>query len=227
MWERVDGGYRVLDWEAVEIRLDWVRQCRGEDVQARSSPGSGNTRPWSRPRWPSRWWSLRHVRYAEPLSPHRARGPRPTARRMGAVAQHHAGQHLAGTRARTVISAGQGRRRRPRLPAPCASPRSTPPGSMTMQDSGRPVTLPTATATGTCPRAVTATAPAATAGAWIRTGSSALWVHRYVEVKLEVLVLVAVPATIPLSCNFIEHCFVSFGTVDQRQPTTGTEQKMT
>jgi hypothetical protein len=34
MWERVDGGYRVLDWEAVEICLDRVRERRGEDLQA-------------------------------------------------------------------------------------------------------------------------------------------------------------------------------------------------
>ena len=34
MWERVDGGYRVLDWEAVEVCLDHVRQRRGEDRQA-------------------------------------------------------------------------------------------------------------------------------------------------------------------------------------------------
>jgi hypothetical protein len=34
MWERVDGGYRVLDWEAVEICLDQVRQRWGEDQQA-------------------------------------------------------------------------------------------------------------------------------------------------------------------------------------------------
>ena len=34
MWERVDGGYRVLDWEAVEVCLDQVRQHRGEDEQA-------------------------------------------------------------------------------------------------------------------------------------------------------------------------------------------------
>ena len=34
MWQRVDGGYRVLDWEAVEICLDQVRQRSGEDPQA-------------------------------------------------------------------------------------------------------------------------------------------------------------------------------------------------
>jgi hypothetical protein len=34
LWERVDSGYRVLDWEAVEVCLDRVRERRGEDVQA-------------------------------------------------------------------------------------------------------------------------------------------------------------------------------------------------
>jgi hypothetical protein len=33
-WERVDGGYRVLDWEAVEVALDHVREIRGEDSKA-------------------------------------------------------------------------------------------------------------------------------------------------------------------------------------------------
>ena len=40
MWERVDGGYRVLDWEAVEVCLDHVREIRGEDAQA-SAQGGG------------------------------------------------------------------------------------------------------------------------------------------------------------------------------------------
>jgi hypothetical protein len=34
LWRRVDGGYRVLDWEAVEFCLDLVRQRTGEDKQA-------------------------------------------------------------------------------------------------------------------------------------------------------------------------------------------------
>ena len=34
MWERVNGGYRVLDWEAVEICLDQIRRITGEDPQA-------------------------------------------------------------------------------------------------------------------------------------------------------------------------------------------------
>lgn len=33
-WERVGGGYRVLDWEAVEVCLDLVRQDNGEDPRA-------------------------------------------------------------------------------------------------------------------------------------------------------------------------------------------------
>jgi len=33
-WERVDGGYRVLDWEAVEVCLDKVREDKGEDARA-------------------------------------------------------------------------------------------------------------------------------------------------------------------------------------------------
>jgi len=33
-WDRVGGGYRVLDWEAVEVCLDQVRRRRGEDPQA-------------------------------------------------------------------------------------------------------------------------------------------------------------------------------------------------
>src|ERR1017187_6843516 len=40
MWERVDGGYRVLDWEAVEVCLDHVHEIRGEDAQA-SAQGGG------------------------------------------------------------------------------------------------------------------------------------------------------------------------------------------
>ena len=34
MWKRVNGGYRVLDWEAVEVCLDFVRQRRGENPDA-------------------------------------------------------------------------------------------------------------------------------------------------------------------------------------------------
>ena len=34
MWQRVDGGFRVLDWEAVEVCLDQLRQLSGEDQPA-------------------------------------------------------------------------------------------------------------------------------------------------------------------------------------------------
>jgi hypothetical protein len=33
-WERVDGGYRVLDWESVEASLDWLARKQGEDPRA-------------------------------------------------------------------------------------------------------------------------------------------------------------------------------------------------
>jgi hypothetical protein len=33
-WERVGGGYRILDWEAVEYALDGVHQRSGEDPKA-------------------------------------------------------------------------------------------------------------------------------------------------------------------------------------------------
>ena len=109
MWERVDGGYRVLDWEAVEVCLDQVRQRRGEDEQALA---------WEREREAlvqaqmaqadGGHSAVRGMR--DPISPRRARGPRPPARRVGAVALHRAGQHPAATRARTVVSPGQGHR---------------------------------------------------------------------------------------------------------------------
>jgi hypothetical protein len=43
-WKRVDGGYRVLDWEAVEVCLDYVRQRRGEDPQALARDREGEAK---------------------------------------------------------------------------------------------------------------------------------------------------------------------------------------
>jgi hypothetical protein len=34
LWERLVGGYRVLDWEAVEVCLDQVRRRNGGDPKA-------------------------------------------------------------------------------------------------------------------------------------------------------------------------------------------------
>jgi hypothetical protein len=31
MWERVDGGYRVLDWPAVQVWVDHVHELRDKD----------------------------------------------------------------------------------------------------------------------------------------------------------------------------------------------------
>ena len=44
-WERVDGGYRILDWESVEVCLDYVRQVRGQnDSQAVAWDREGEAR---------------------------------------------------------------------------------------------------------------------------------------------------------------------------------------
>ena len=47
MWERVDGGYRVLDWEAVEVCLDEVRQRQGEDPLAQVWDRDNETKIWA------------------------------------------------------------------------------------------------------------------------------------------------------------------------------------
>ena len=117
MWERVDGGYRVLDWEAVEVCLDRVRQIRAEDPQALA---------WERDREAQVRAQMAKAMVVTP--PCAACGipsarielvaPGQLARRVGAVAQHRAAQRLAATRARTVVSAVQGRRYLQRLRRP-------------------------------------------------------------------------------------------------------------
>ena len=47
MWERAGGGYRVLDWEAVEYALDGVRQRRGEDPGALAAERDHEARAWA------------------------------------------------------------------------------------------------------------------------------------------------------------------------------------
>jgi hypothetical protein len=66
-WERVDGAYRVLDWEAVEYALDGVRQRRGEDPRLWPPTGAMKLEPGRT--WPHRWWSRRPARYAAPRQP--------------------------------------------------------------------------------------------------------------------------------------------------------------
>ncbi len=47
MCERVGGGYRVLDWEAVEVCLDRVRETRGEDAQALAWEREREAKVWA------------------------------------------------------------------------------------------------------------------------------------------------------------------------------------
>ncbi len=157
MWERVDGGYRVLDWEAVEVCLDQVRQRWGEDEQAlppqRASsslpldafPPSGNSGP-----------AL--CRTASSGSASRDSGTRCSKASLPATA--------TATPLTPAGPAGSPRR----SGFLCPSPRSTAPASMTMQDSARTATPRIATSTGTYRRAAMVTALAAMARAWIRTG---------------------------------------------------------
>jgi len=46
-WERVSGGYRVLDWESVEYALDVVRQRNGEDPRAIAEERDHEARAWA------------------------------------------------------------------------------------------------------------------------------------------------------------------------------------
>src|SRR5271166_723809 len=47
-WERAGGGYRILDWEAVEYALDWVCQHRGEDPGALAEERDHEASIWAR-----------------------------------------------------------------------------------------------------------------------------------------------------------------------------------
>jgi len=112
-WQRSGVGYCVLDWEAVEYALDWVRQRRGEDPEALAAERDHEASLGPHGRTDGGHSRLRGMRH--PVSPRRARSPRTRTRRMGAVARHRAGQHRAPTRARPVVSAVQGRRNLQRL----------------------------------------------------------------------------------------------------------------
>ena len=109
VWERVDGGYRMLDWEAVEVCLDQVRQIRGEDPQALA---------WEREREAR---VLAQMATAMVVTPPCAAcgtpatrielvAPGAVARRVGAVAQHSARQHPAAARVRAMASSLHGNR---------------------------------------------------------------------------------------------------------------------
>ena len=187
MWQRVDGGYRVLDWEAVEVCLDRVRQLSGEDQRALA--------------WEAEREARVRAQMARPMvvTPRCAVCGTPSAR-VELVAPGHvpAGwEQWPGTVQASIarqrepgqwyllvkgivtyngygdpIDASQGRADRLGVPA---SPvfRPGPHGRVLRRRRTLPrtATSPTATGTGTCPSPGTVTAPAATARAWTRTGS--------------------------------------------------------
>jgi len=76
-WERVGGGYRVLDWEAVEVCLDQVRQDNGEDPRALAWDRAPRGQPGHPPR----------QRDVHPARPSRHARPRPARRRRAPAHQ--------------------------------------------------------------------------------------------------------------------------------------------
>jgi hypothetical protein len=91
-WQRVDGGYRVLDWEAVEYALDVVRQRQGEDPKAVAADRDHEARAWA------------HMATPMVITPPCAAGGTPSARvelvapancpPSGSSGPHRAGQRL-------------------------------------------------------------------------------------------------------------------------------------
>jgi hypothetical protein len=66
LWERVNGGYRILDTRAIQVCADHVRELREQGKQApRLLPGgcrSGPRRHRAAPRAPERSWLLQRHR---------------------------------------------------------------------------------------------------------------------------------------------------------------------
>jgi hypothetical protein len=177
MWERVHGGYRILDRELVEVSLDHIRQIRAEATQARE-----------RERERERETQI-HARMARPMvvTPPCAVCQAPAARiELVAPGELPAGWEHWDSRKRdsflrhheperwllifTGVAAGNGYGGDPidagragqiatAFQPPCPSPRSIPPGSTTTPDSARTATPRTATSTGTSPKAAAATVP--------------------------------------------------------------------
>ena len=184
-WERVGGGYRVLDWEAVEVCLDRVRQDTGDDpralacerehearIQARMATPMVVTPPCAACGTPATHIELLAPASCPPdgtsgLAPHRAASCGHPGQDSGTSCARTPPPAPATAAPSTTASPGASPGR---SGLPCASPRSAPPGSTTTQDSAPTAKSPTATSTGTHPTPDTATAPTDTAKTWTRTG---------------------------------------------------------
>jgi hypothetical protein len=170
LWERAVGGYRVLDWEAVEVCLDQVRQISGQDrqapapnrecqAQAQMAEAMTVTPPCAVCRTPSA-----RIELVAPGGfpagwdqwPGTMQGI--IVRERKASSSGNASQDsgtscskaLPPKTATATPSTPPGPGRSPRHSGlPSVSPKSAPPGSTTTQDSARTATPPTATSTGT------------------------------------------------------------------------------
>ena len=183
--ERVGGGYRILDWEAVEYALDQVRQLTGEDpralaadqehqakIQACMAKPMVITPPCAACEAPSA-----HIELLAPGQEPAGCDQWPGTMQGSFLRRPEPGQWyllIKGTGRATVTDAPSMPVAPDRSPGrsgiPCASPRSAPPGSTTMQDSAQIAKSRTATSTSACPTLDTATGPTGTARAWTRTG---------------------------------------------------------
>jgi hypothetical protein len=199
-WERAGGGYRILDWEAVEYALDWVRQRSGEDPQARAEERDHEASIWAcmakpimvTPPCAACGSPAARIVLVAPgqLPPYGTSGPAQCKPALSGDATQDSGiccskasPPTTGTATPSTPAGPGGSPRRSGIPS--ASPRSTRPGSTTMPGSARTATPPTATSTGTCPSRGTAIVPAATARAWTRTGNPTPRARRCVGVQLE------------------------------------------
>jgi hypothetical protein len=90
MWERVNGGYRVLDREAVEICLDQIRRITGEDPPG-PGLGTGTRGPGPRPDGHGDGGNPALRGMPGPGCPHRTGSARRTPRRVGVLGCPEAG----------------------------------------------------------------------------------------------------------------------------------------
>jgi hypothetical protein len=147
-WQRVDGGYRVLNWEAVEYALDGVRRVRGEDPMALAAERDHEAKAWAHMAAPMvvtppcAACGTPSVR-VELVAPGQVpaewdQWPAPCrpascgdARRDSGICCSKASLPTTATATPSTPAEPAGSPRHSGLP--CTSPRSTPPGSTTMQ----------------------------------------------------------------------------------------------
>lgn len=149
MWQRVDGGSRVLDWEAVEVCLDSVRLRRGEDPRALAWEREREAKVWAHmakpmvvtPPCAACGTPSSRIELVAPASfpPSGSSGPPPCGPASHGAASQDSGICCSAASPPITATATLSTPARPggsprRASLPCASPRSTRPGSTTTPD---------------------------------------------------------------------------------------------